>query len=132
MFRYRIDKVMTSFRYRICMYFLGSIKKTCIRLRTKYQWLCMFSKYLTWKFKCISFHFQFIFKGLHVSVILNYRSSFFTFDQKYVLFSWWYRNFVAFIECRAVDPDSETLWIRIRIGNPGKKIKKFQWIKCTF
>jgi hypothetical protein len=33
-----------------------------------------------------------------------------------------------------LDPDSATLWIRIRIGNPdpgsgsrGKKIKKFQW-----
>jgi hypothetical protein len=31
-----------------------------------------------------------------------------------------------------LDPDSVTLWIRIRTGNPdpgsgGKKIKKFQW-----
>jgi hypothetical protein len=37
---------------------------------------------------------------------------------------------------RVVDPDSDTLWIRIRIGNPdpdgGKKTKKFQWKKCTF
>jgi hypothetical protein len=36
-----------------------------------------------------------------------------------------------------VDPDSVTLWIRIRIGNPDpgsgdKKIKKFQWKRCTF
>jgi hypothetical protein len=38
-----------------------------------------------------------------------------------------------------LDPDSETLWIRIRIGNPdpgsgsrGKKIKKFQWKSTLF
>jgi hypothetical protein len=38
-----------------------------------------------------------------------------------------------------VDPDSATLWLRIRIGNPdpgsgsrGKKIKKFQWKKALF
>jgi hypothetical protein len=36
-----------------------------------------------------------------------------------------------------LDPDSVTLWIRIRIGNldpgsGGKKIKKFQWKKALF
>jgi hypothetical protein len=36
-----------------------------------------------------------------------------------------------------LEPDSETLWIRIRIGNPdpdpgARKLKKFQWKKCTF
>jgi hypothetical protein len=36
-----------------------------------------------------------------------------------------------------LDPDSVTLWIRIRMGNPdpgssGKKIKKFQWKNGLF
>jgi hypothetical protein len=38
-----------------------------------------------------------------------------------------------------LDPDSVTLWIRIRIGNPdpgsgsrGKKVKKFQWKNALF
>jgi hypothetical protein len=36
-----------------------------------------------------------------------------------------------------LDPDSGTLWIRIRIGNPdpgsgGKKVKKFQWKNALF
>jgi hypothetical protein len=37
------------------------------------------------------------------------------------------------------DPDSVTLWTRIRIGNPdpgsgsrGKKVKKFQWKNALF
>jgi hypothetical protein len=39
--------------------------------------------------------------------------------------------------CRSgsgLDPDSETLWIRIRIGNlgRGKKFKKFQWKNALF
>jgi hypothetical protein len=40
---------------------------------------------------------------------------------------------------RVVDPDSVTMWIRIRIGNPdpgsgsrGKKIKKSQWKNALF
>jgi hypothetical protein len=40
----------------------------------------------------------------------------------------------VFIRVVDPDPDSATLWIRTRIGNPdpgsgsrGKKIKKFQW-----
>jgi hypothetical protein len=39
----------------------------------------------------------------------------------------------------ALVPDSVTLWIRIRIGNPdprsgsrGKKVKKFQWKNALF
>jgi hypothetical protein len=36
-----------------------------------------------------------------------------------------------------LDPDSVTLWIRIRFGNPdpgsrGKKVKKFQWKNSLF
>jgi hypothetical protein len=41
------------------------------------------------------------------------------------------------VQGRVVDPDSVTLWIRIRIGNPdpgsrGKKVKKFQWKNALF
>jgi hypothetical protein len=30
-----------------------------------------------------------------------------------------------------LDPDSVTLWIRTRIGNPDPGARKFQWKKCT-
>jgi hypothetical protein len=46
---------------------------------------------------------------------------------------------LAVVYNRVVDPDSVTLWIRNRTrywesgsGSRGKKIKKFQWKKCTF
>jgi hypothetical protein len=48
-------------------------------------------------------------------------------------------SFFISVAARVVDPDSVTLWIRIRIGNPdpgsvsrGKKIKKFQCKNALF
>jgi hypothetical protein len=48
-------------------------------------------------------------------------------------------HFIFILFIRVVDPDSATLWIRIRIGNPdpgsgsrGKKINKYQCKNALF